>query len=268
MGGNFLKTPSVHFSSPFSVVGTFPLATNDVLGGPPLRSNHSFLALRNPPPPHQQNTILYRSISCSCPPCMMGQLNGCLNPGFVPQWQSQSIRFRPKPALVSIRRNAATVLGIIGRYRARKNDLPFYFCLARKANVQHPTVLLMTHLAVDDRSVRCHELIPHFPALNDFGHCRSRRPLQTCARLRNRCRCANQHAVDFPIENILEVAVYSVNGVLRNNFQRVPGQPEGADYSLVDLSSNIRNDVVFDKYARKRLQYFNDFRTLQSQNHI
>ena len=127
---------------------------------------------------------------------------------------------------------------------------------------------MLTHLNIDDRSVRCHELVSHFPAMNDFGHCRSRRPLQTCARLQNRCRCPLQHAVDFPIENILEVAVYSVSGVLKNHFQRVNGQPEGADYTLVDLASNVRNDAVFDKYASKRLQYYNDFRTMPSQHNI
>jgi len=198
---------------------------------------------------------------------MTGQLNGCLNQGFVPRWRSESLRFQPKPALMSFRRNASTIQGLLDRYRQRKADFPFFFCLARIENVQHPTILLMTHLATNDCTARYNVLESHFPALNDFGHCRCRRPNVVCARLANRCRCQLQHAVDFPIEHILEVAVYSVNRVLKNHFQRVTGQPQGEDYALYDLSSNARNDAVFDKYAAKRLQYFNDFRTLAEPNH-
>ena len=39
-------------------------------------------------------------------------------------------------------------------------------------------------------------------------------------------------------------------------------QPLEGPYTLIDLTDNKRNELLFDKYAAKRLSYFNDFVTV------
>ena len=103
---------------PSHAAGTFPISTTKVLGSPPIRPFHSFLALANPPPECHDH-IFYRTISCACGPCLMGSLVGCDDARHVPLWRSQRLTFRPKRALITQAANAARVRRALILYKSR-----------------------------------------------------------------------------------------------------------------------------------------------------
>ena len=241
--------------------GTFPLATEIVRGAPPMRPNLSFMAFGNPTP-QQTNKIFHRMVSCACAPCIRGSLGGCLNSTLVPLWSSSSLTFAPKPPLRTLQRNAADVKRKIQHLVDSRETFPFYYCLAWTPQIQHPTVLLMSHLRLNENTVRCHVLTSHNALPNDFGHCISRQPNVLCPRLAVRCQCGGHHAENFEYQHILEVATFKENGVHKTHIQRLRVQERGLPFTLVDLPSNPRNESLFENYARKRLQYFNDFFTV------
>jgi hypothetical protein len=121
---------------------------------------------------------------------------------------------------------------------------------------------LQTEKRITRAAVRCHVLQLHKPAPNNFAHCLCEVPRSLCPNTEETCQCVNVHAKNFPLQNILAVAVYHENRVFKNHFQRVRGQPQRADYDLFDLPSNKRNDTLFNEYATKRLQFCNDFFTV------
>ena len=220
----------------------------------------SFLALGNPSAA-QLNHIHYRSFSCACPACWTGEFQGCQNAHLVPRWQSAKMSFKIKTLARGQQRNASDIRKLLVSLKDHKEEVPEFYCLARKPTIQCPTVLLMSHLSINDLTVRCHELKPHNFKANDFGHCLSVLPNDRCNKIKDRCQCDLNHSVNFNIADILEVAVYKEHGRFKNHFQRARGQEEGLPFGLVDLAPNPRNDSLFDKYARKRFQYFNDFFT-------
>ena len=142
--------------------------------------------------------------------------------------------------------------------KEHKEELPLSYCLARQADSQCPTVLLMSHLQLNALTVRRHVLQPFNNKPNDFGHCLCVFPLNRCNNIEGRCNCnLEHHATNFPISDILEVAVFRENGRYKTHFQRTRGKEE----ALVDLPSTPKCDLVFEKYATKRIQYFNDYFT-------
>ena len=241
--------------------GTFPLGNEIVRGVPQMRTNLSFMALGDPAPQHR-NKIYHRFVSCACSQCIVGSFDGCENPTLVPMWSSSTLNFSPKPPLRTQQRNASDIKRRIQNLVNSRDLLPSYYCLGWKAEVQHPTVLVMSHLRLNENTVRCHVLHPHNAPPNDFGHCLSRRPNILCPLLAERCQCGGHHAENFEYQHILEVATFKENGQLKSHLQRVRVQERGLPYSLVDLSSNPRNETLFESYARKCLQYFNDFFTV------
>ena len=243
--------------------GSFPISTQIVSGTPQIRPNLCFLALGNPPPA-MANRIHFRSCSCPCHHCITGRLDSCVNGGFVPQWNSELLTFRNPNPPISQARHSANIRTKLETFRRRRADIPSFYCLAWRANVQQPwlTILHMSNLPVGRNTVRCHVLPLNSAAANNFGHCLCELPRNLCPDTQEACACANFHAQDFPIENILEVAVYVENRQWKNHLGRVRGQPQGANFELMDLPSNKPNDAMFHNYARKRLQFFNDFFTV------
>ena len=217
----------------------------------------SFLALGNPSANHN-NTIFYRTASCTCSACWTGEFEGCENADIVPRWQSAKMAFHKKPLARSNQRNTADIRKIIQTLKDHKQELPIYYCLARQGDSQCPTVLLMSHLQLNALTVRCHVLQPFQNKANDFGHCLNLFPLNRCNNIEGRCNCnLDNHATNFQISDILEVAVFRENGRYKTHFQRTRGEEE----ALVDLPSTPKGDLLFEKYATKRFQYFNDLFT-------
>jgi hypothetical protein len=192
----------------------------------------------------------------------MGHLDNCVNNTFVPQWNSENLTIRQQPPPLPRARRATDVFNKLKSYKQRRGELPFYFCLGWRPNIQQPTILYMSHLRISRQSIRCHVLSLHGPTPNNFAHCLSELPRNLCQNTAERCACANKHAENFPLENILEVAVYTENRTVKNHFQRVRGQPQRQDFELFDLPPNKRNDLLFTSYATKRLEFFNDFFTV------
>jgi len=190
---------------------------------------------------------------------MKGILNRCANAPFVSEWEHSVLEFRQCTPIIGITDNEREMWTQLSNLERQKDTLPFYCCLAWVGGVQHPTVLYVKHLRLNQRTVRCHELRPHKPVVNDFGWTLVLRPLQLCHKLRDDCNCNLQHAISFPIRNILSVAVaMGNNNRFRSLFavSRTDTPPPG--YQLIHLPMTKEGDEKFDEFAAKRLQYFND----------
>ena len=76
--------------------GTFPTRTETVLRGPKTQKNNSFMVSSASP-----NSVLYRTISCPCVPCISGEIINCHHHPFVPKWEIKQIQFATIPEGIS-----------------------------------------------------------------------------------------------------------------------------------------------------------------------
>ena len=91
-----------------------------------------------------------------------------------------------------------------------------FWCLGWIVRQQQPAVLLSTSndFRLNDNTVRCHFLQTWNPPLNEFCWTVVERPQTVCPRSRARCQCNQLHWQEFPLANILEVAVKKGRGNL------------------------------------------------------
>jgi hypothetical protein len=193
---------------------------------------------------------------------MAGKLNvPCRNYPFVSNWEHSVVEFRPLPPPINQADNEREMWSLLKHLEMEKASLPFYCCLAWVGEVQHPTVLYIKHLRLNQRTVRCHVLLPHNPVLNDFGWTLVCRPTQLCNKMENDCNCPLQHATNFPIKDILSVAISNVGDLNRPHrslfaVSRTETAPPGCQ--LIYLPMTKEADEVFECFAQKRLNFFND----------
>jgi hypothetical protein len=212
-----------------------------------------------------EGAVFYRTISCACPNCISGQFGICTNSPFVPAWEHTTIRYKQPPPKITtdFDDHEADIWNELERLRQHQHTLPWYCCLARVEKVQHPTVLLIKHLRLNARTVKCHILPPHKPLLNDFGWTMVKKPNVVCHRFGHQCDCDLLHAVNFPIRHILEVAVEK--GEHKSLFSISRTEPPVQGNQLLNLPMSPKGNTCFDEYAKKRLELFNDFYLLERQ---
>ena len=200
-----------------------------------------------------------RTISCTCNACIVGKLEGCLNAPFVPAWEHSVVSFRPCTPIIGITDNEVEIWNKLNALENEKETLPFYCCLGWVGGVQHPTVLYIKHLRLNQRTVRCHVLLPHKPVLNDFGWTLVQRPNQLCNKLDSDCSCNLQHAQNFPVKHILSIAVKQLpDRRHRSLFAVSRTETPPPNHQLIYLPMTKEGDDTFECFAKKRVEYFND----------
>jgi hypothetical protein len=134
--------------------------------------------------------------------------------------------------------------------------------LARIEELQQPAVVLitLTNINLTNTTVRCNVLRPWEAPLNDFSWTVVERPGH-CRRSADRCNCNLLHWKEFPLSNILEVAVRKGRGNLYKNLfcKFTPESPHQNE--LLHLSKTRESCTCdsFERFSEKRLRYFNDF---------
>ena len=199
---------------------------------------------------NNEREVFYRLISCPCIQCLNGTLQGCPNAPFVPAWESCTLGFQAIPRGVSLESNIAHIRSTL-RLLVRERTLPWFCCLGRVARQQRPAVLLMNgSIRINPNSVRCHQLAAWEPVpINDFSYTVVSKPTDLCNNLQNTCNCAKKHCVNFPLSQILEVAVVKgANHLHRSLFCKftpnTPNQPANSN-NLIHMSMSKESVQCF-----------------------
>ena len=157
-----------------------------------------------------ENTVYFRTVSCACAQCMIGTLGNCSNYPFVSAWETCTIGFKAVPQGLTAARNMQNVRAKLQVLHRQRPALPWFCCLGWVANQQQPAVLLLTdgwfQLRANQHNLKCHLLVSHAQIRNDFTNTVVKKP-PLCNRLEGTCNCPDQHAINFPLAHILEVAV-------------------------------------------------------------
>jgi hypothetical protein len=242
--------------------GSFPKRTMETSKGPATQAYNCFMVTKQCDVPF---AIHYRTVSCFCDACLGGELVGCSSLGHVPAWKHKAIQQKPFDPIITRTKNTTTIAKLISKLIQFKDTLTFYFCLGWVENVQQPSILCMSNLKLNGNTVRCHLLSPYKASLNNFSWTTVAKPNQLCHKLHTECDCQFSHAINFPLNCILEVAVQKSGHTFNSLFSKcltlencVP------DSKLYQLNTTTQAGITcFNNYATKRLEYYNDFFLLE-----
>ena len=238
--------------------GTFPTRSMETLNAPKSQSYNNFMVTKDAP---SENALYSRKVSCFCGVCSTGKMGPCHNSPFVPAWEESILDFVPAQPNIPLREHESEMWRQLDLLQNEAETLPSYCCLAWVENVQQPTVLLIQHLKLNQRTVRCHILPHHKPLLNDFGYTVVCRPERLCAHLQTTCDCNLLHSVNFQVKHVLEVAVVRVDRRHHRSLFCSTKCEEAAPAGckLIHLPATQQANECYDAYAQKRLDLFNDY---------
>ena len=210
-----------------------------------------------------ENTVYFRTVSCPCAECMVGSLGNCSNFPFVSAWETCTIGFKAVPQGLTAARNIQNVRAKLQVLHRQRPALPWFCCLGWVANQQQPAVLLLTdgwfQPRVNQQNVKCHLLVSPAQIRNDFTNTVVQKPA-LCNRLEGTCNCTDQHAINFPLAHILEVAVVKgANNLQKSLFCKFTPTNQNRITDAIHLSMSKESVLCFAKYSEKRLKFFNDF---------